>query len=156
MSFRSNIPRGGLPRSAELSKVSSVKLRVDQNIALNASPAARNPGLSTCPYLIHTTNCLSILFKHTVPCVDHEQRIRLSRVPEARQPPQNHSTGHLGGKATPSDRQRKYWIDNVKELTSQPVPGLLMLAINRKDWKRISAESSFVFGPDDQLIKGLN
>ena len=33
-------------------------------------------------------------------------------------------------------------MDNVKEWTSLPMPELLARASGRKDWKRISAESS--------------
>ena len=39
-------------------------------------------------------------------------------------------------------RQRKCWMDNIKEWTSLPVPELLTRASCRKDWKRISAKSS--------------
>ena len=42
-------------------------------------------------------------------------------------------------------RQRKYWMDNVKEWTSLPMPELLTMAFCRKDWKRISDESSLMF-----------
>ena len=41
-------------------------------------------------------------------------------------------------------RQRKWWMDNIKELTSLPMPELLTRASCRKDWKRISAESSLM------------
>ena len=41
-------------------------------------------------------------------------------------------------------RQRKCWIDNIKERTSLPMPELLTAASCRKDWKRISAESSLM------------
>ena len=41
-------------------------------------------------------------------------------------------------------RQRKCWMDNVKEWTSLPMPELLTMAFCRKDWKRFSAESSVV------------
>ena len=47
----------------------------------------------------------------------------------------------LGGWAMPF-RQRKCWMDNIKEWTSLPVLELLAWASCRKDWKRISAESS--------------
>ena len=39
-------------------------------------------------------------------------------------------------------RQRKCWMDNIKKWTSLPMPELLMTASCRKDWDRISAESS--------------
>ena len=41
-------------------------------------------------------------------------------------------------------RQRKCWMDNVKEWTSPPMPHLLTMASYRKDRKKISAESSLV------------
>ena len=41
-------------------------------------------------------------------------------------------------------------MDNVKEGTSLPMPELLTRASGRKDWKRISAESSVV-SPDDSI-----
>ena len=41
-------------------------------------------------------------------------------------------------------RQRKCWMDNIKEWTSLPIPELLRRASGRKDWKRISAESSLM------------
>ena len=44
-------------------------------------------------------------------------------------------------------RQRKWWMDNIKELTSLPMPELLPWASRRKDWKWISAESSLMFLP---------
>ena len=39
--------------------------------------------------------------------------------------------------------QRKYWVDNIKEWTSLPMPELLTMASSRKQ-KRITAESSVV------------
>ena len=42
------------------------------------------------------------------------------------------------------DRQRKCWLDDIKEWTYLPMPELLTRASQRKDWKRISAESSFM------------
>ena len=42
-------------------------------------------------------------------------------------------------------RQMKCWMDNIKEWTSLPMPELLTRAFCRKGWKRISAESSFMF-----------
>ena len=41
-------------------------------------------------------------------------------------------------------RQRKCWMDNIKEWTSLPTPELLTRASYRKDWKMISAESSLM------------
>ena len=41
-------------------------------------------------------------------------------------------------------RQRKSWIDNIKDWTSLPTLGLLTMASWRKSWKRISAESSLM------------
>ena len=41
-------------------------------------------------------------------------------------------------------RQRKCWMDNIKEWTSLPMPELLTGAYCRKDWKRISAELSLM------------
>ena len=38
-------------------------------------------------------------------------------------------------------RQRKCWMDNIKEWTSLPIPELLTRTSYRKDWKRISAGS---------------
>ena len=42
-------------------------------------------------------------------------------------------------------RQRKCWMDNIKDLTYLPMPELLTRASCRKDLKRISAESSIMF-----------
>ena len=42
------------------------------------------------------------------------------------------------------DRQRKCWMDNIKEWTSLPMQELLARAPCRKDWKRSSAESSLM------------
>ena len=42
-------------------------------------------------------------------------------------------------------RQKKCWMDNVKEWTSLPMPGLLTMVSRRQDWKRISAESSLIY-----------
>ena len=44
-------------------------------------------------------------------------------------------------------RQRKCWMDNIKEWTSLPMSILPTRASCRKDWKRISADSSFVSPP---------
>ena len=41
-------------------------------------------------------------------------------------------------------RQRKCWVDNIKECTSLPMPELLTRASCRKDWERISAESTLM------------
>ena len=40
--------------------------------------------------------------------------------------------------------QRKRWMVNIKEWTSLPMPELLTTVSCRKDWKRISAESSLM------------
>ena len=50
-------------------------------------------------------------------------------------------------------RQKKCWIDNIKEWTSLPMPELPTRASCRKDWKRISAESSLM---TIQSVKGLD
>ena len=42
------------------------------------------------------------------------------------------------------DQLRKCWMDNVKEWTPLPMPELLTRASCRRDWRRISAESSLV------------
>ena len=57
-------------------------------------------------------------------------------------------------------------MDNIKELTSLPMPELLTRAPSRKDWKRISAESSLIYPPPHthththssttKSLKGLN
>ena len=49
--------------------------------------------------------------------------------------------------------QRKCWMDNMKEWTSLPMPELLTRASCRKDWKRISVESS-PFSSDDPSGQG--
>ena len=41
-------------------------------------------------------------------------------------------------------RQRKCWMDNIKEWTSLPMSELLTMTSCREDWKTISAESSFM------------
>ena len=43
-------------------------------------------------------------------------------------------------------RQRKCWMDIIKEWASLPMPELLTMASRRKNWKRISAES-FLMSP---------
>ena len=50
-------------------------------------------------------------------------------------------------------RQRKCWVDNIKEWATLPMPELLTRATCRKDWKRISAESSLV-SPDGLIGQG--
>ena len=50
--------------------------------------------------------------------------------------------GGGGGKERRRGRKRKCWIENVKEWTYLIMSELLTLAPCRKDWKRISAESS--------------
>ena len=44
-------------------------------------------------------------------------------------------------------------MDNMKEGTSLPMPELLLRASCRKDWKRISAETSLM-SPDDAIGQG--
>ena len=44
-------------------------------------------------------------------------------------------------------------MDNIKDWTSLPMPELLTRASCRKDWKRISADSSSN-SPDDQISQG--
>ena len=52
-------------------------------------------------------------------------------------------------------------MDNIKEWTYLPMPELLTLAFRRKDWKRISAESSLMSlppphrHPDDPVGQGI-
>ena len=41
-------------------------------------------------------------------------------------------------------RQRKCWLDNIREWTSLPMPELFTMGSSRKDRNRISAESSVV------------
>ena len=47
-------------------------------------------------------------------------------------------------------------MDNIKEWTSLPIPELLTRVSCRKDWKRISAESSLMSPSCPQYVKGLN
>ena len=51
------------------------------------------------------------------------------------------------------DRQRKCWMDNIKEWTSVPKPELLVRASRRKDWKRISAKSTLMSARRPNLSK---
>ena len=53
-------------------------------------------------------------------------------------------------------QQRKGWMEDAKEWTSLPMPELLTRASSRKDWKRISAESTLMFLLMTQLIEELN
>ena len=59
-------------------------------------------------------------------------------------------------------RQRKCWMDNVKEWTFLNMPELLTRAFCGKEWKRISGESSLMPpsppppSPTTQSVKGLN
>ena len=46
------------------------------------------------------------------------------------------------------------WMDNVKDRTSLPMPELLTMASRRKDWKRVSAESSLK-SPNDPVDRGI-
>ena len=73
-----------------------------------------------------------------------------------RRPLQNHLLGHLGGDGRRRGRQRKCWMDNVKEWTPLPMPELFTRASYREGRKRVSAESPLVCHPDDQAMKGLN
>ena len=50
-------------------------------------------------------------------------------------------------------RQRKCWMDNIKERTSLPMPELLIMASCRKHWKKISALLSLT-SPDDAIGQG--
>ena len=65
----------------------------------------------------------------------------------SRQPLQNHPSGHLGRWVMPWSEE--CWMDNIKKWTSLPMLELLTMASCRKDWKRITAESSF---PLDELF----
>ena len=49
-------------------------------------------------------------------------------------------------------RQRKRWMDTIKEWTSLPVADLLTRASCRKDWKRISVGSSLKPPPPSPLL----
>ena len=60
------------------------------------------------------------------------------------QPLQNYPSRHLWRGVQCHGQQRISWTDNVKDLTSMPRPELLKMASHRKDWKKISAESSVV------------
>ena len=40
--------------------------------------------------------------------------------------------------------QKKWWMENIKDWTSLPTPELLTKASCRKDWLRISAETSLM------------
>ena len=53
-------------------------------------------------------------------------------------------------------RHKRCWMDTDKEWVSLPMPQLLIMASCRKDWKRISAESSLMFTPTTYSVKGLN
>ena len=60
-----------------------------------------------------------------------------------RQPLPNHHFGHLGdGRCR--GRQRKCWMDNIKQWAFLPMPDLLTRASCIKYWRRISAESSLI------------
>ena len=59
---------------------------------------------------------------------------------------QNHASGHLGGWAKLWSAEG-CWVDNIKEWASLPMPELLTRASCKKDWKRISAESSLMPPP---------
>ena len=59
-------------------------------------------------------------------------------------------------------RQRKCWVENIKERTSLPMPELPTRTSCRKDWKRISDESPLMparpppLPSTTQLVKELN
>ena len=52
-------------------------------------------------------------------------------------------------------RQKKCWMNNMKEWVSLPVPLMLTRTACRKDWKMISAESSLMSPLTTQSVKGL-
>ena len=53
-------------------------------------------------------------------------------------------------------RQRKFWIDNIREWTSQSMPELFTKASCRKDWNRISVNRpSCPPPPPTQSVMGL-
>ena len=69
---------------------------------------------------------------------------------------QNHPSGHLGGWVMLWSAE-EIGMNIIKEWTSLPMPELLTRACCRKDWNRISADSSPMFS--DNLIgqgNGLN
>ena len=47
-------------------------------------------------------------------------------------------------------------MDKVEEWTSLPMPELLAMASRRKDWTKISAESSLMFPATTELVERLN
>ena len=53
-------------------------------------------------------------------------------------------------------RQRKCWVDNMKEWTSLTMPKLFTNASCGKGWKRVSAESSLMSPRTTKSVKGLN
>ena len=69
------------------------------------------------------------------------------------QPLKTHPSGHL---EQCHFQQWKCWMDNVKECTFLPMQKVRTTAYCRKDWKRISAESSIMFPPTTKSVKGLN
>ena len=73
---------------------------------------------------------------------------------DPRQHLQNIFQGTLEGRRRPG-WQRKFGVDNAKEWLTLPMPELFTTASCRKDWKRISAESSLV-SSTTQSVKGLN
>ena len=50
-------------------------------------------------------------------------------------------------------QQRQNWMDNIRKWTSMPLVKLFTMASCRKDWKKISAESSHMF-PNDPVGQG--
>ena len=53
-------------------------------------------------------------------------------------------------------RQSKRLMDNIKERTYLPMPELLTRASCRKEWKRISAETSLISPLTTQSVQRLN
>ena len=76
----------------------------------------------------------------------------------SQQPLQNHPSGLLRGLVPPwsAGQHRKRLVFNIKEWTSLSMPELLTMAC-RKDWKRMTAESSVIssWWPC-RLFMGLN
>ena len=53
-------------------------------------------------------------------------------------------------------RQRKCWMDNIKEWSSLSMPELLTVASCIKDWNKISAESFLMSPLTTQSAGGIN
>ena len=71
-----------------------------------------------------------------------------------RQPLQNHPSGHSEG-GRRRGRQRKCWVDSIKEWTFLPKPELLTMSLLHKDWKDICWVVPRV-SPTTRAVKGLN